>query len=83
MGTSTGAYKFIFLFATANMRLSKATNIPTFALQNPNATSATVQPFDPNLAVLTVPSTRDTYRFGVGVDLVNLIQSIRTPATKP
>jgi len=83
LGTSTGAYKFIFLFATANMRLSKATNIPTFALQNPNATSTTVQPFDPNLAVITVPSTRDTYRFGVGVDLVNLIQSIRTPATKP
>lgn len=83
LGTSTGAYKFIFLFATANMRLSKARNIPTFALQNPNATSTTVQPFDPNLAVITVPSTRDTYRFGVGVDLINLAQSIWPPATKP
>jgi hypothetical protein len=81
LGTPTGAYKFIFLFATANMRLSKATNIPTFALQNPNATSATVLPSDPALAVITVPSTRDTYRFGVGVDLVNLIQSIWPPAT--
>jgi hypothetical protein len=78
LGTSTGAYKFIFLFATANLRLSKATDVPTFALQNPNATSATVQPFDPALAVITVPSTRDTYRFGAGVDLVNLIQSIAT-----
>jgi hypothetical protein len=77
LGTTTGAYKFIFLFATANLRLSKASNIPTFALQNPNATGVTVQPSDPSLVVVTVPSTRDTYRFGAGVDLVNLIQSIR------
>jgi len=75
-----GAYKFLFLFGTANLRLSKAANIPAFALQNPNATSTTVQPFDPALAVITAPSTRDTYRFGVGVDLVNLMQSIKPPS---
>jgi len=73
-----GAYKCIYLFGNVNLRLSKATNIPTFALQNPNANGVTVQPFDPNLAVITVPSTRDTYRIGIGVDLVNLIQSIQT-----
>ncbi len=66
-------YKFLYLFANANLRLSKATSIPTFALQNPNANGITVQPFDPNLAVITIPSSRDTYRFGVGIDLLNLI----------
>jgi hypothetical protein len=71
--STPGKYQFLFLFGTANLRLSKEANIPAFALQNPNATSTTVQPFDPALAVITVPSTRDTYRFAVGVDLFNLI----------
>ena len=35
-----------------------------------------VQPYDPGLALVTVRTTRDTYRVGVGVGLVNLIQSI-------
>jgi hypothetical protein len=73
---AAGKYKFLYLFGNANLRLSKATSIPTFALQNPNANGITVQPFDPNLAIVTVPTTRDTYRIGVGVDLINLIQSI-------
>jgi hypothetical protein len=78
LSSASDVYKFIFLFATANLRLSKATAIPTFALQNPNANGVTVQPFDPNLAVITVPNTRDTYRIGVGVDLLNLYQTIKT-----
>jgi hypothetical protein len=73
-----GAYKFVYLFGNANLRLSKATSIPTFALQNPNANGVTVQPFDPNLAIITVPSKRDTYRIGAGIDMVNLIQTIQT-----
>jgi hypothetical protein len=32
------------------------------------------------LAVVEVPSTRDTYRIGVGVDLINLMQSIAATA---
>jgi hypothetical protein len=72
-GTSSAKYKCLYLFANANLRLSKATSIPTFALQNPNANGTTVQPFDPNLAVITIPSSRDTYRFGVGIDLLTLI----------
>jgi len=81
--TSSGKYNLIYLFGTANLRLSKATTVPTFALQNPNALNAAgqppanpIQPYDPGLAVVTVRATRDTYRIGVGVDLVNLIQSI-------
>ena len=74
--STSGNYNGIYLFGTSNLRLSKATAIPTFALQDPNATSTTVQPYDPGLALVTVRTTRDTYRIGVGVDLVNLIQSI-------
>jgi hypothetical protein len=73
---ANGHYKFIFLFGTANLRLSKASNIPTFALQNPNSNGVTVQPFDPNLAIVTVRSTRDTYRIGAGIDVISLIRSI-------
>jgi hypothetical protein len=71
-----GKYKCVYLFGTANLRLSRATKLDTFVLQNPNASSLVVQGFDPNVAIVTVPSTRDTYRIGVGVDLVNLIHSI-------
>jgi hypothetical protein len=76
LGSKAGNYQFIYLFGSANLRLSKPTTIPSFALQNPNATRTAVQPFDPGLVVITVPTTRDTYRIGVGVDLVNLIQSL-------
>ena len=68
------------MFGTANLRFSKAVNIPAFGLQNPNAQSAVIQPYDPNLAVVEVPSTRDTYRIGAGIDLINLIQSIAASA---
>lgn len=71
-----GKYKCVYLFGTANLRLSRARKLDTFVLQNPNASSVVVQGFDPNVAIVTVPSTRDTYRIGVGVDLVNLIHSI-------
>lgn len=70
----TGDKLMIYLFGTANLRLSKATSIPIFALQNPNANGVTVQPFDPSLAVITLPSTRDTYRIGVGIDLIRLFK---------
>lgn len=73
---ASGKWKFLYLFGNANLRLSKATSIPTFALQNPNANGTTVQPFDPRLAIVTIPSSRDTYRIGAGVDLINLIQSM-------
>jgi hypothetical protein len=69
-------YKCVYLFGDASLRLSRATNVPTFALENPNANSVTVQPYDPGLAIITVRSARDTYRIGVGVDLISLFGSI-------
>jgi hypothetical protein len=72
--SSLGTSKtFLYLFGTANLRLSRAVSVPTFGLQDPNASSTTVQPYDPNLAIVTVRNTRDTYTIGVGIDLVSLL----------
>ena len=73
-----GKYKFLYLFGTANLRFSKAANIPTFALQD---APDSVHPYDSNVALITVRTTRDTYRIGAGIDLVNLIQTIKAPST--
>jgi hypothetical protein len=42
-------------------------------------TQCTDQAFDPRTLVIAVPSRRDTYRLGVGVDLVSLLASWRKP----
>jgi hypothetical protein len=87
---ANNAFKSFYLFGTSNLRLSTARNVPTFALQNPNAPppgsttppATLVQPYDPGLAVVTVRSTRDTYRIGVGVDLIGLITTLANPPSK-
>lgn len=78
--SQTGAYKFFYLFGTANLRFSKAVNIPTFALQE---APTSVEPYNPGVALVTVRTTRDTYRIGAGVDLVNLIQSLSKAGGTP
>ncbi len=72
IGGATGKYKFVYLFGTATLRFSRTAAIPALALQ-----PASVQPSDANLALVTLRSTRDTYRIGAGIDLINLVQSIR------
>jgi len=78
----SGAYKFIYLFGTANLRFARAKQIDSFVLQNPNIDASgnpvanPIQGYDPNLALVTLRSTRDTYSIGAGVDLINLFQSI-------
>ena len=47
----------------------------------PEPTMVTVQPFDPNLAIITIPNSRDTYRIGAGIDLINLFQSMSKDQT--
>ena len=64
---------FIYLFGTANLRLSAAKNLDAFVL-NPSAATAAASP---NMAVVTIASTRDTYRIGVGIDVISMIQSFK------
>lgn len=64
----------IYLFGNAQMRLSQAKNIDPFVLQ---PAPSTVNPYDPNVAVVTVPSNRDLYRLGIGIDFVHLLTSLK------
>ena len=74
IGKDDGKFKFLFLFGTVNMRISKPTNGTPLALA---PAEATVNIYDPNVRVFSAPSARDTYRIGVGVDFVNLLNSWR------
>jgi hypothetical protein len=71
-----GGFKFLYLFGTASMRLSKAKSAPALVLQP--ATGSGVPTFpDPSIAVFSAPSTRDVYRLGVGIDLMNVLSKIK------
>jgi hypothetical protein len=39
--------------------------------------------FDPDVTVVGVASSRDTYRMGIGIDFVNLLRSWPKPAATP
>jgi len=72
VGKQDGRFKFVFLFGTANLRLTKPKPLDVIALE-PAGTN--VQLFSPTVAVVSRPSSRDTYRIGMGIDFVNLLNS--------
>ena len=74
IGKEDGRFKFLFLFGTANLRLTKPKPLDVIALE-PGGSA--VQLYSPNVAVISRPSSRDTYRIGMGVDFVNLLNSWR------
>lgn len=74
VGKEDGRFKFLFLFGTANLRLTKPKPLDVLALE---PAASTVQLFSPTVAVISRPSSRDTYRIGMGVDFVNLLNSWR------
>jgi hypothetical protein len=67
-----GRFKCLFLFGTVNLRLSRA-GIETPLILEP--ASADIKLYNPGVSIVTVASTRDTYRIGVGIDFVNLWNS--------
>jgi len=93
LGKDNGRWNFLFLFGTVNMRLSRATNPTPLILKaatkkDSNGNDVPIPGFDPGVAIITVPSNRDTYRIGVGIDFVNLLNSWRAktnsaPANPP
>ncbi|MBI4873591.1 MAG: hypothetical protein HY822_03040 [Acidobacteria bacterium] len=70
LGSGAGAFRALFLFGTATLRLGQADPGPTFLL---NPAPATVRGSDANVAILAVPGNRDTYRIGVGLDVLPLL----------
>ncbi|HKW96101.1 MAG TPA: hypothetical protein VJN43_00135 [Bryobacteraceae bacterium] len=80
IGRQNGKWKFLFLFGTANLRLSRAGNpTPIFLKAATENDSTPIPAFDPRVAIVTVPSNRDTYRIGVGIDFVSLLASWLAP----
>jgi len=72
VGKADGRFKFLFLFGTANLRLSQdARGTPLILEKAPEDVPLS----DGSVAIETSPSTRDTYRIGVGIDMVNLLRS--------
>lgn len=88
LGLKDGRWKFLFLFGTVNQWLHKDPNDTELPLQPAYETDTTgnvkmdssgkpvpVPITDPSVYVRTIRNNRDTYRIGVGIDLVNIINS--------
>jgi hypothetical protein len=73
LGGEPGAWRFLFLFGTVNLRLARATNIAPLALRPADSGKNL---YDPDVTLVPVPNTRDTYRLGVGIDVVNFLTSV-------
>jgi hypothetical protein len=71
VGKADGRFKFLFLFGTANLRLNRDAGDAPLILQK----AADVPLSDGRVAIVTSRSTRDTYRIGLGIDMVNLLRS--------
>ena len=69
----TAATRFIYLFGTANLRLNRPKVSDPLILQR--VTDKTIAVNDPKLLVLPIaPDDRDSYRFGVGINFLDLIK---------
>jgi hypothetical protein len=89
--------RFLFLFGTVNLAVQRPTNKVPLAMQlvsqpcitgdntQVSGTNCNVKPYADNVAVYAIPSARDTYRIGFGIDLVALLNtwSTKTPAPAP
>jgi hypothetical protein len=85
---------FVYLFGTANLAVAKPSETTPLALElvsNDCAASApsadagvkcAVQPYQDNVAIHAIPSSRDTYRIGVGIDAIKFVKSL-IDAAKP
>jgi hypothetical protein len=72
VGRPNGQWRFLYIFGTASLRLSTGDDKTPLVLQR---APDTVNAYDNTVTVVAKGSTRDTYRIGIGVDLVNLMRS--------
>jgi hypothetical protein len=73
-----GAFSSIYLFGETELRVGAAKIPPALVLQPDTTTPA----YDPTVTLVTTPTTRDTYRFGFGLDLVGFISQLSGGAGK-
>ena len=72
-----GAFSSLYLFGTAQMRVGGIQTAPALALKPAN-----VDATDPSVTLVPLPNTRDEYRLGFGVDLVNLVSALTGGSAK-
>lgn len=76
VGTRDGKWNFLYLFGTTSLRLSRGDNRQPLVLQPaPITGNGAVHPYDNTVTIVASGSNRDTYRIGIGADLVNLMRS--------
>jgi hypothetical protein len=88
--TLWGGPSFIYLFGTANLAVTKPKQETPLALELVSApckndapagdsgNKCDVKLYQSNVAVFAVPSSRDTYRIGVGIDFLGFLKSLPT-----
>ncbi len=72
LSRSNGKWNFLYVFGTTSLRLSRADDKTPLVLQ---PAPSTVNAYDATVSIVAAGSNRDTYRIGIGVDLVNLLRS--------
>jgi hypothetical protein len=72
VGGSSGRWHFLYVFGTVSLRLSAGDDKTPLVLQE---APTTVNAFDNTVTIVAKGSNRDTYRIGIGADLVNLLRS--------
>ena len=73
---------FIYLFGTAFMKLHRSSNfVDPLVLER--ATGQVAVPAENVLIVTSPPSARDYYRIGIGVNLLSIIDKLRTKSQTP
>ena len=80
--------KFIYLFGSASIRLSRNTNYAPLILQSAavstlTGTGSSAIPNTSAVVLSLVQPNRDFYRFGVGVDLNQIFTKLFTAVSKP
>jgi hypothetical protein len=72
LGKGDGKWQFLYLFGTSTMRLGRGRDHVPFVLK---PAPDSIKGYESSVAIASTPSTRDTYRIGIGADLVNLFRS--------
>lgn len=89
VGGRDGRWKSLFLFGTVNMKLARAASLSPVPMERICSEAGVTagctgfkSVYDPDLRIITASSDRDTYRLGVGIDLVNLLRSWILPTVR-
>jgi len=73
-----GMLSALYLFGTSQIHLGRSRNLTPLILN-----LSTVSGSDPTVTIRTVPSNRDIYRIGFGIDLVHAITSLHSATAAP